>query len=166
VDDARRIVRAAGDEVFRGTPFRRDVRKLIWIARYDTLTVALDLQRSRFGPVFYANAGAHMDGIAQPYPFDPRDISTYVLYTRLSSHAKTFDETLLDIRGDVPEQERRAAITGELRTHALPLLARWSTPDGMREFAAEQPADSGFGQRLRWFLGTGPRPEWMQPDPA
>jgi hypothetical protein len=35
----------------------------------------------------------------------------------------------------------------------------------MREFAAEQAADSAFGQRLRWFLGIGPRPDWMQWSP-
>ena len=161
VDDPRRIARAAGDEAFRGTPFRRDVRKLLWSARNDTVTVALELQRSRWGPQFYVNVGAHIDGIVQPLAFDPRDVTSYVAYTRLDSHAKTFDETLLNFGRDVPEHARLAAIAGELRTHALPLLARWSTPEGMREFAAEEPADSGWGQRLRWFLGVGPRPEWM-----
>jgi hypothetical protein len=50
VDDPRRIARAAGDDAFAGTPFSRDVRKLLWSARYDTLTVALELQRSPWGP--------------------------------------------------------------------------------------------------------------------
>ena len=162
MDDPRRIARAAGDEAFAGTPFRRDVRKLLWIARHDTLTVALDLQRSPWGPQFYVNLGAHIDGIVQPPAFDPRDISTYLLYTRLTSRAKAFDESLLRFERGIPEHEQRAAISGALHAYALPLLARWSTPQGMREFAAEQPAESVWGQRARWFLGIGPRPDWMQ----
>ena len=158
-------MRAAGDGAFRGTPFRRDVRKLLWTARYDSVTVALEFQRSRWGPLFYVNVGAHIDGIVQPLPFDPREISSYVAYTRLEKHAPSFDETLLDFRRDVPEAARLAAITGALRAQALPLLAHWSTPEGMREFAAEQPAKSVWGQRARWFLGIGPRPDWMQWNP-
>ena len=118
MDDPRRIARAAGDDAFRETPFRRDVRKLLWSARYDAVTVALELQRSRWGPEFYVNVGAHIDGIVQPYGFDPRDVSSYVLSTRLDSHAKAFDESLLRFDRDMPEHEQRAAIAGALRARA------------------------------------------------
>jgi hypothetical protein len=166
IDEPRRIARAAGDEALRGTPFRRDVRKLLWSARYDRVTVAMELQRSWASPQFYVNLGAHVDGIDQPVTFDPRDVTTYVSYTRLTAHARAFDETLLDFDREMPEAERRSAIAAALRAHALPLLAQWSTEAGLQRFAAEQPADSGYAQQLRWFLGIGPRPEWMVSNPA
>lgn len=165
MDEPRRISRAAGDDAFRGTRFRRDVRKLLWTARHDPITLALELVRSRWGPNFGVQIGAHVDGIVQPVSFDPREISSYVLYTHLGTQARPFDESLLNFEREIRAEERGPAIARELRMRALPLLERLATLDGVRAFAADEPADSGFGQRLRWLLGVGPRPEWMQWDP-
>ena len=144
IDEPRRVVRAAADEAFRGTPFRRDLRKLVWTARYDAITVGMWFDRSLYGPVFSAIVGAHVDGIVQPTAFDARDISTYVLYARLWLLDKTFDEKLLDFDKSPPAERRVAVIADALKMHALPILTRCSTLEGMRSIALEQPEGSGL----------------------
>lgn len=118
-----------------------------WCRRQRDTTAVLELQRSNYGPAYYANLGIWLSALGADR--SPRERFCH-LRTRLTSllpQQAGRISALLDLSYDIKNDERRSSLLAILNDEVLPIIDSCATLESVRSLAS-------MG-RLDAFLITG-----------
>jgi len=103
-----------------------------WYRRTDEVILVLNLQKSQYSPSYYLNQGFWLRVLGdERFPKEEKCHIRVRLGSLLPHIAKDLEQ-LLDLRYEMPEEERFESLIALLRERLLPIIDLGSTLQGLR----------------------------------
>lgn len=154
-DERKKPLIAGVERSLRSLPFRFHRKRLEWSAALPETTIAIALDRSRFGDIYQIELGAHPNEFVNPYyPFKREDISSYAVRAGEKRVIPAgMDLRCFDLEIPMDPADREDCVAGVVAL-LVPSLVEWSTIEGLRTLAADPKRAFFVHDSLTKWLGV------------